>query len=145
MSEELILVFGVILGVGAIGYMLLGETLSRPTAPSPQIDAMALAIQKAEGSKSSWNNPGDLTKSFGFATTGVANSAGVLIFATSDDGWNALYAQLSAIVNGNSHYTLDTTLADFGSGYSGGDPNWAVNVANALGVGTDATLGDVLT
>ena len=116
----------------------------RPPAPTPQIDKMALAIANAEGSPADWNNPGDLTIAFGYPTLGTMNSAGVLKFATSADGWNALYHQLSLIVSGGSRYTLSDTIGTFGNGYSGGDPNWAVNVANYLGVTTDTPLGDVL-
>ena len=117
----------------------------QPPAPSPQIGAMAAAIARAEGSPTEWNNPGDLTAAFGYPTEGTANSAGVLKFRNCVDGWNALYKQLSLIVNGESRYTLDTTLADFGMAYSGNDPNWARNVASILGVNQSATLGEILT
>jgi hypothetical protein len=143
----MILIIAIILGAAVF---LLGGTLStshgpQPPAPSPAIAALAAAIATAEGSNPEWNNPGDLTKSFGFSTAGVANSAGVLKFQTSADGWNALYAQLSLIVSGGSHWKLGTSLSDFGLGYSGGDPNWAKNVANSLGVSEDSSLGDLLT
>lgn len=115
-----------------------------PPAPSESILAMAKAIAVAEGSDPDWNNPGDLTLSFGFPTLGTANSAGVLKFQNCADGWQALYKQLEAIVNGNSRYSLSDTIASFGLGYSGGDSNWAVNVANELGVTPDTQLSDVL-
>lgn len=134
----------------AAAVFLLGGILGTshgpmPPAPSAAIAAVAAAIAKAEGSNPDWNNPGDLTKSFGFPTAGVANSAGVLKFQSSDDGWRALYAQLQLIVSGGSHWTVDTTLEAFGLGYSGNDPNWAVNVAKYLGVDTNTSLGDILT
>jgi hypothetical protein len=119
-------------------------SINKPQAPTMAIGLLADAIAKAEGSNPAWNNPGDLTKSFGYVTTGVANSDGVLIFLRLEDGWQALYKQLEAIISGNSHYTLSTTLADFGFGYSGGDRNWAVNVADALGVDPSVTLGSIL-
>ena len=124
-----------------------GDVVSsdKPQAPSTEIGLLADAIATAEGSNPSWNNPGDLTKSFGFLTIGVANSAGVLIFAQPADGWRALYKQLQDIIDGKSHWTLSTTLADFGNLYSGGDRNWAINVANALGVDPSVTLGSILT
>lgn len=138
----------IILGIAAL---LLGITMKQnqpncpaPPAPSPQILSMALAIQAAENSPAEWNNPGDLTASFGYPTVGVANSAGVLKFQNCMDGWNALYKQLGAIVNGTSRYSLQDTLATFGMGYSGGDPNWAQNVASKLGVTIDTPLGDLL-
>lgn len=143
----MILIIAIVL---AAAVFLLGGTLStshgpQPPAPSPAIAALAAAIATAEGSNPEWNNPGDLTKSFGFATAGVANSAGVLKFQSSADGWNALYKQIELIISGGSHWSLSTTLADFGLGYSGGDPNWSKNVANSLGVTPDAQLGDILT
>lgn len=118
-----------------------------PPAPSQEIADVAQAISVAEDSDPAWNNPGSLTAPLGFPTVGVANSEGVLKFATTADGWNALYKQLSSIVQGTSRYNLGMTLADFGMTYSGGDPNWAVNVANALGGGITPsnTLGDILT
>jgi hypothetical protein len=119
---------------------------STPFAPSPQIAKFAQAIARAEGSNPAWNNPGDLTISFGYPTFGAVNSAGVLRFQNPGDGWAALYHQLSAIVNGSSRYSLtDDTIASFGQGYSGGDANWAVNVSNYLGVTPDTPLNEVLT
>jgi hypothetical protein len=140
----------VILLISLAGFLLFvsespnsGNCL-QPPAPSQQIFSLASAIALAEGSNPEWNNPGDLTISFGYPTIGVANSAGVLKFHSCEDGWNALYKQLSAIVNGTSRYSLDTSLAMFGVGYSGGDQNWAINVARALGVSTETTLGEIL-
>lgn len=115
-----------------------------PPAPSPQILQMAQAIATAENSPVAWNNPGSLTASFGYPTSGTGNSAGVLMFTNCADGWNALYKQLSAIVNGQSRYTLSDTLTSMGIVYSGGDPNWAKNVGAALGVSPDTQLGDIL-
>jgi hypothetical protein len=140
----------VIILIALAGFFLFGTGMSntncpQPPAPSPQIFSVAAAIALAEGSNPEWNNPGDLTISFGYPTDGIVNSAGVLKFQNCEDGWNALYKQLSAIVNGNSRYSLDITLSMFGEGYSGGNPDWAVNVARALGVSENTTLGEILT
>lgn len=141
----------VVVLIAAALILLGGNLLSdspacpQPPAPSPKIAALAAAIAKAEGSPTDWNNPGDLTAAFGYPTNGVANSAGVLKFQNCIDGWNALYKQLSAIVGGTSRYTLNMSLADFGLGYSGGDPNWSANVAANLGVDPSTSLGDILT
>lgn len=128
-----------------LGGNLLHENANAPTPPTPAIGSLANAIALAEGSNPAWNNPGDLTISFGYPTSGAVNSAGVLQFVNPHDGWNALYKQLLAIQNGNSRYKLTDTLADFGMGYSGGDPNWAVNVASALGIDPSTQLGEILT
>ena len=145
------MIFVLISVLAIAGFLLLSGALkqvasdcSPPPAPSPQILAFAQAIALAEGSDPSWNNPGDLTASFGFPTSGTVNSAGVLKFVNCVDGWSALYQQLSLIISGGSRYSLDQTIAAFGLGYSGGDPNWAKNVAAALGVPTDTQLGDIL-
>lgn len=120
------------------------NTSERPAAPNAAIGAFALAIAFAEGSPAAWNNPGDLTKSFGFPNEGPQNKDGVLKFATAADGWNALYAQLQLIASGKSRYCLCTTLCAFGQGYAG-DCNWANNVASQLpGVSSDTTLGEIL-
>lgn len=102
---------------------------------------LAAAIKVAEGSKPAWNNPGDLTYAFGYPTIGVANSAGVLIFAYSEDGWQALCQEVSLMLNGRSHvYKLDDTMEQVGLKYSGGDPNWAHNVCSYLGEPLTITL-----
>lgn len=141
-------------GIGALilgGGAIVSTTTSKkgctpqPPAPSPGIGAVANAIAYAEGSNPAWNNPGDLTASFGFPTTGTVNSAGVLAFASCADGWNALYAQLQLIIQGGSRYSLADTIRSFGQGYSGGDPNWATNVSAQLGVSPDTPLSGVLT
>lgn len=138
-------------GIGAValaGGSVIATTGKRcgpqPAPPSLGVGNMAAAIAQAEGSNPAWNNPGDLTLSFGFPVSGVMNSAGVLAFQNCNDGWNALYKQLLAIVNGSSRYSLDDTIATFGQGYSGGDPNWAANVSAALGVSADTPLRNVL-
>lgn len=117
----------------------------QPPAPTQEIFDVAAAIAKAEGSNPDWNNPGDLTISFGYPTLGTVNADGVLKFQNHLDGWNALYKQLQSIISGGSRYTLQMTLAEFGQGYSGGDANWAKNVALELQTTPNATLGSILT
>jgi hypothetical protein len=111
------------------------------------------------------NNPGDLTKSFGNAVTGVANKEGVLIFATVQDGWNALYSQLGLIFSGNSRvYKTSMSILEFAQAWTlGREPStqeeqlavagWVSSVieelnkdaavANAGAFTADSTLGDV--
>lgn len=140
-----------LIAIVAFAALLLWEALvsphcgEQPPAPTQEIFDVAAAIALAEGSNPDWNNPGDLTISFGYPTLGTVNSAGVLKFKNCGDGWQALYRQLGAIVNGNSRYSLSDTIATFGAGYSGGDANWALNVAKELQTTPDATLGSILT
>src|SRR5258708_2292977 len=92
------------------------------TLASAGIMALSRGIARGEGAYVSGslpqrsNNPGDLTKSFGFNTTGVANKEGVLIFETMEDGWNALYSQIRLIFNSKSKvFSTNMTIWDFAS------------------------------
>jgi hypothetical protein len=85
------------------------------------------------------NNPGDLKLGEPSIPGGITQ------FADVETGWSKLYRQLALIVTGGSaHYTLDTTIAEMGRKYAGGDENWATNVANYLGVSRDARLWEVI-
>lgn len=132
-----------LLGIGGVTLLTMTHD-NKPPAPNPAIDALAVAISSAEGAPKAWNNPGDLTRSFGYANKGPQNADGVLAFNTIEDGWGALYAELLLIQRGASIHSLSQTLADFGLSWSKGDPNWSVHVANKLGVTPDTPLGDVL-
>ncbi len=111
-----------------------------------KIKALAAAIIIAEGSPPSWNNPGDLTRSFGFSNSGPQNSAGVLKFDTYHDGLMALYNQISMILNNTSSvYSTNTTFASLAQSYTGGDnaDGWLNTVLDKLGnAAPDMTLGD---
>ncbi len=107
---------------------------------------LAKAISVAEGSNPEWNNPGDLTgaDAGSFLTCGVANSEGVLKFVNAEDGWMALYAKVNRMLSGKSKvYPLDMSLERVGLLYSGGDPNWAVNVSRELAVPVTTTLQEL--
>ena len=113
---------------------------------SPAVLKLAKAISVAEGSPPEWNNPGDLTgvDAGSFPTCGYGNKEGVWKFLNNADGWTALYVKLNRMLAGQSRiYSLDMTLEDVGLKYSGGDPNWAVNVARELGVPVTTTLRDI--
>jgi hypothetical protein len=136
-----------------IGDVILGGS-GVPVSPA-KIDLLAQAIATAEGFFNPdpnvvprrAHNPGNLTKSFGFATFGSANSEGVLIFGSDDDGWSALKAQVTAMLTGGSHvYSPAMTLSQVAQKYTGGDhsANWATNAASVLGISPDQTLTDFL-
>lgn len=125
-------------GIGATGF-------------SKKIKAFAQAIAAAEGF---WvggsipqraNNPGDLklpNTSYRFPN-GQAST--VSVFASDDEGWTALHRQLAMIANGASaYYDLGMTIEQMGYTYAAGDPAWARNVAQRLGVSTDTPLWTVL-
>lgn len=102
---------------------------------------LAAAITHEENSNPEWNNPGDLTYSFGFVIVGVANSEGVLKFKLKEDGEHALCIQCHLMLTGKSHvYHLDQSLADAGLEYAHGDTHWGPNVAAFLGVPPTTTF-----
>ena len=116
-----------------------GWGLAGPSSPNPAVNAMALAIAQAEGYQAPGtipnrqNNPGDITVGGQIAT-----------FATPQAGWDALTKQVELMLGGSQIYSPSMTLAEAGNLYSGGDPNWAKNVAASLGVSTNATIGQIL-
>jgi hypothetical protein len=95
------------------------------------------------------NNPGDLK----LPNTAVTGAEGISVFATADDGWNALKHQLALIVNGSSHvYTLGMTIREMGAHWTDTQADvWAGNVASYLqtngfpNVDADTPIGAVLT
>ena len=108
--------------------------------------ALANAIANAEGFGVSGaiptraNNPGDLALGdIGYGTLGN----GITVFPDVASGAAALENQVNKMVNGGSHvYDPNMTIAQAGQIYSGGDSNWAKNVAQTLGVPSSTTLAD---
>ena len=88
------------------------------------------------------NNPGDLELGdLGNGTLGE----GITVFSTIANGWAALYNQVGLMFSGKSKvYAPSMSISQVGNSYSGGDPNWAINVAAFLGVTTDTTLQSLL-
>lgn len=144
MNEDAIYIGVAILALGIAVYLVFGlDSGSGSGSGNALVDAMVEGITQAENSNPAWNNPGDLTESFGFPTTGTANSAGVLIFATAAGGLSALQAQVTAIANGTSRYSTGS-VSDLAVGYTGGDnaAGWAATVAAAMGISIDTNLSD---
>jgi hypothetical protein len=117
------------------------------------VNRFAQAIAKEEGFyvpnsvPARAHNPGDLTDD-GDVGHGVIQTAGPLgakitIYATDEDGWNALRKKLRRMLNGASEtYTLDFTLMEVGLKYSG-NASWALNVAKQLGIDSRMTLAEL--
>ena len=113
---------------------------------------LMLAVAKAEGYgipgaiPTRANNPGDLTRSLGFSTTGeTLGSAGVMVFTTRDDGWGALDRQFSLIQSGHSIHKLTDTILSFAHSYTATEQAvWAANVAREMGVDPNTTLDQIL-
>lgn len=107
---------------------------------------LAKAIEIAEGSNPTWNNPGDLTgeDAGSFVTLGTANSEGVLKFSRLIDGWLALLHKCDKMLAGRSHvYALGMTLEQVGQLYAHGASEWAKNVAFELGTLPTTTLKEI--
>src|ERR1700688_3838241 len=100
-----VIIGGLLLTVGG-GSALLLTLPGGSSMASPIVTKISQAIAAAEGFNvagsrpSRNNNPGDLTSTFGFATTGTDGMFPV--FASVTDGWNALYMQVSDMLSGNS-------------------------------------------
>ena len=106
--------------------------------------ALSAAIAQAEGYgvpgaiPTLANNPGDLK----LGDVGLGTINGITVFPNEDAGASALQAQVESILSGSSkNYSPDESIADVGDTYAGGDPNWAKNVAAALGVSTSTPIG----
>jgi hypothetical protein len=150
----LIFGFGLYALFSAIGGSVSAPIIETTSGFSSATLFFAQAIAAAEGFGVAGSvpfrahNPGDLSKG-DLGDTGSYLLAGgtehIIVFPSDSDGWVALYAKLQNIVDGKSKvYNLGMTIREMGLKYSGGDPNWAVNVSNYLGVSEDIILGEVL-
>jgi hypothetical protein len=126
----------IVFGVGLLFAFAGGSGSSYP----PYIVQFANAIAFAEGfsvvgsQPNRKNNPGDL------------ESGGVVqTYSTVQDGWNALYNQVTLMFNGQSaHYSPDMTIEQVGYIYSpDGADNWINNVSSYLGVSRSTTLSSL--
>lgn len=116
---------------------------------SPKIASIAAAIGHAEGFglpnaiPTRANNPGDLK----LGDLGHGAISGKTIFATVEDGWNALRKQINLMATGRSDYYQPTDtwrrIAQVWVGTSD-YPNWMNTVTSDLGVSPDSTLEDYL-
>jgi hypothetical protein len=113
------------------------------------VQAIALAIAAAEGYgvagaiPTQANNPGDLV--LGDLGHGTMGKQKITVYATAQDGWNALFNEISLWINGASkYYNSSMSWAQIGAIYAGPGTPWAANVAAALGVDPNSTLADYL-
>lgn len=123
--------------------------------PTQGVIAMAQAIAEAEGFFVPGNiparahNPGDLTEG-DFGDTGVyltsSSGAKIIVYASDQDGWNALYEKLQNIANGTSSvYSPDMTIAQFANKWtSTQQSSWADNVASSIGADINSVIGGLL-
>ena len=91
------------------------------------------------------NNPGDLELGdVGYGTTQAAGGNLITNFPTLDAGWAALENQASKITSGTSPlYPPGTTVQQAGTTYSGGNPAYGQNLANATGVSPNTPVSQL--
>ena len=98
------------------------------------------------------NNPGNI-KSGGIADQYAKKDAngkpmtddqGHLIFASADDGFKGMKADLKAKIEGRNRHGLNgnSTLREIGKVYAE-DSNWPISVAKLLGISPDAKIGSI--
>lgn len=146
----------VILGIVALVFLsdeLLGTnflmTLSPTTAEQKLFDAISVAegwgIPGAIPTRA--NNPLDITdvgQKLAGDTGQRLGSAGVIVFDTVENGTAAGYAQVRRMLSGtDSLWPVELTLTQVGARYANDAISWPANVASQLGVGIDATLGEI--
>lgn len=104
------------------------------------VSAMSAAIANAEG----YNVPGSVAQRSNNPGN-IKTGGSIATYATPSDGWTALNTQVQRMADGSSqYYAPGMTIGQVGDKYSGGDPNWASNVAAALGVSIDTTISDLV-
>jgi hypothetical protein len=122
-----------------VGAIALGAWMMNPTR---KIRRIAEAIAKAEGYgvpgaiPTVRNNPGNLKGADGQ----------IRWFQTPEEGWNALYRQVTMMFTGESrYYRPDMTIAEIARIYTGEAAymDWANNVARFLGVTPETRLIEV--
>jgi len=120
------------------------------TSDTSQVEKIAQAIATAEGfyavgSRPQRNhNPGDMTADLVGASTGTDGM--FVVYGNDQDGWNNLYAQINAWLNGTSKHAGPTsTIADVSKFYTTTEQDsWAANVAGHLGVSVETELGQIV-
>lgn len=122
------------------------------TGSSDLIWPVCCAIAMAEGANISgaapdrFNNPGDLSvgDEWGQNVSGYTtldDGEKLIVFASKEDGWSALYKKIRNIAAGTSHvYPLSFTWSQMGQRYAGNSISWTTNVTNYLGVSPMDTL-----
>lgn len=120
-------------------------------ASSSTINAMAQAVTNQEGQPGDRNyrnnNPGNLKPPGGAPNYwqgqfGV-DSGGFAIFDTWADGWRALTLDLANHISANPFQTISQFFASYSPDSTGLSGQYGANVAAALGVSPDTTLGSL--
>lgn len=135
----------VVIAMLAVAVRAYGKGTLPPIVSGPSLatEKIAQAIARAEG----WYVPGSLPRRLNNPGSLKLDGDNLTRFGTVQQGWNALYHQVELMVTARSaHYHPGMTWREIARIYTGGDrPDaWAQNVAIALAVSPDSTLGDYL-
>lgn len=133
----------------ALGVLVLYKSISGAVSTGGNVERIAQAIAFAEGfyvsgSRAQRNhNPGDMTQDLIGRKTGMDGP--FVVYATDEDGWQNLYAQIGKWLDGSSSRADATsTIGDISEFYTTNDQTaWASNVANHLGVSIDTPIGGI--
>lgn len=89
------------------------------------------------------HNPGDMTQDL--IGKGVGKDGAFVVFASDDDGWNNLYAQVVMWLSGQSaHANANSTIQQIADFYTTTQQDiWANNVAAHLGVSVDTPISEL--
>jgi hypothetical protein len=142
----LLIIIGTLIAVSTLsaGSLNLGGILV-----SDKVKKIAEAFAKAEGFGTPGalptraHNPGDLE--LGDIGNGVINSK--TVFASDQDGWNALYKQVQLMLSGGSaYYSPSDSWRSVANTWTGADNAnaWANIVAQHLGVNPDSAMQEYL-
>ena len=119
------------------------------TSETSVTQRIAQAIAAAEGfgvagARPTRNhNPGDMTADLIGRSTG--KDGAFVVYANDEDGWQNLYAQVNAWLEGTSrHAGPQSTIFDISRFYTTTEQDvWAANVAGVLGVDLDTQIGTI--
>ena len=117
-----------------------------PNNPTVKI-AQAIAAAEGfyvEGSRPARNhNPGDMTADL--VGKSIGKDGAFVVYANDDDGWENLYAQVNAWLEGKSrHAGPASTIFDVSRFYTTTEQDiWADNVARVLNVPSDTPLQEI--
>jgi hypothetical protein len=140
------LAFLIAIAVAATVYLLYSASTGGGSSSAGKL-AEGIAFAEGfyvQGSRPQRNhNPGDMTLDLIGKSTG--RDGPFVVYATDDDGWANLQAQINAWLGGTSAYAnSSSTISDISQFYTTTDQSsWAQNVASYIGVSTDTSIGSL--
>lgn len=144
--------FAVVMVVVLFTY-LVSRKVASMKGVSDAVKALARAIATAEGfyvegsRPKRNNNPGDLTQDTTGKATNKDAGEGItfMVYKTEQDGWDALYKQVSLMFSGkSSYYNSGMSILEVAQRWTTTDQiPWAQNVARALNVDYTAKLSEI--